>query len=362
MPSRGGGYVIAPTRSVVIAPTAPSRPGVTTVATVTGRGRLRLAPKDVIESVLVSQHNADLKRLLLISWFVLAITAVASGLLGWLAAGRVLRPLRSMSDKARTISAGNLEERLALAGPDDEFKQLGDTFDELLARLDSAFEAQRRFVANASHELRTPLTLDRALLQMALSDPDAAAGTFRATCEELLTSNRDQERLLEALLTLAVSERGLEQREPVALEAVAGRVAARFAGEAERHQVALELELGEAPTTGDPALIERLVANLVDNAIRYNHVGGRVALVTAAHAGRAELRVTNTGPTIAAGEEEALFQPFRRLDSGRPAVDDGHHGLGLSIVRAIATSHGATVAAVPGAGGGLEVRVSFPRE
>ena len=132
--------------------------------------------------------------------------------------------------------------------------------------------------------------------------------------------------------------------------------------EADRYQVELELELGEATTNGDPALIERLVTNLVDNAIRYNHPGGRVALATAARIGRAEVTVTNTGPTIEPGEEEALFQPFRRLDSGRPAVDDGHHGLGLSIVQAIATSHGASVAAVPEPEGGLEVRVSFPRE
>ena len=174
VPSRGGGYVVNPASGpITVTPAAPSPPGVTGLGKATGSVRLVLPSKQEIASVLVSQHNADLRRLLLISWVVLAITAVASGLLGWLGAGRVLRPLRSMSEKARTISAGNLEERLALAGPDDEFKLLGDTFDELLARLEAAFEAQRRFVANASHELRTPLTLDRALLQLALSDPAA---------------------------------------------------------------------------------------------------------------------------------------------------------------------------------------------
>jgi len=148
---------------------------------------------------------------------VLLISAGAAALLGWVAAGRVLRPVRTITDTARTISAGNLHERLALTGPEDEFKRLGDTLDELLARLEASFEAQRRFVANASHELRTPLTVERTLLQVALADPDATSATLRATCEELLATGQSHERLLESLLTLASSERGLEHREPVDL-------------------------------------------------------------------------------------------------------------------------------------------------
>ena len=170
-----------------------------------------------VHQVVTQQHTADVDRLLAASWVTLALTAAASALLGWFAAGRVLRPLRQMTLTTRTISAGNLHERLALAGPDDEFKQLGDTIDELLARLERSFAAQRRFVANAAHELRTPLTFERTLVQVALADPNASADRLRATCEELLASGRDQERLLDALLTLATSERGLERREPVDL-------------------------------------------------------------------------------------------------------------------------------------------------
>jgi signal transduction histidine kinase len=320
-----------------------------------------VAPSGAVKAVLVDQHNADVTRLAVISWFVLAITAVLSGALGWFGAGRVLRPLRAMTDKARTITAGNLGDRLELHGPDDEFTRLGDAFDELLGRLERSFDAQRRFVANASHELRTPLTVDRTLLQIALSDPVADTATLRAACEELIESNRNQERLLDGLLTLAVSERGLAERQPVELGDLAGRVAERFADDAQAHEVTIEPSLGEAPTSGDPALIERLIANLLDNAISYNEPRGTVAITTSVRGDRAELTVTNTGSLIPPYQEEALFEPFRRLRTDRTAGDDSHHGLGLSIVRAIAVSHGATVTAVSRAEGGLSVTVAFPR-
>ncbi|MBV9682643.1 MAG: HAMP domain-containing protein, partial [Solirubrobacterales bacterium] len=165
-----------------------------------------------VHAAVSQQHSADLARLLAVSWLTLVFTAVASVPLGWFAAGRLLRPLRHMTGAARTISAGNLNDRLAVAGPDDEFKQLGDTFDDLLTRLETAFAAQRRFVANAAHELRTPLTLERTLLQVALADPNASEASLRATCQELLESGRNQERLLDGLLTLATGERGLDRR------------------------------------------------------------------------------------------------------------------------------------------------------
>ncbi len=171
-------------------------------------GAVGPAGKLIVPDLGGQQHSIDQGRLLTASWLVLILTAIGSTVLGWFIAGRVLRPLRQMTETAHTISARNLGERLALAGPDDEFKRLGDTLDELLGRLQRAFEAQRRFVANAAHELRTPLTVDRTLLQVALADPDADAARLRATCEELLASGREQERLLEALLTLASSERG----------------------------------------------------------------------------------------------------------------------------------------------------------
>jgi signal transduction histidine kinase len=306
------------------------------------------------------QRSADLRHLLAISWIALAITAIAAAALGWYASGRVLRPLREMTATARTISAGSLHQRLALAGPDDEIRRLGDTLDDLLARLEGAFEAQRRFVANASHELRTPLTLERTLLQVALADPDASAATLRATCEELLASGRDQERLLEALLTLASSERGLERREPVDLAGLAGRVIERAGAEIERLRLQLETSLEPASAGGDPALLERLISNLIDNAVLYNTEGGELEITTFSDAARSELSVSNTGPAIAAHEVAQLFEPFQRLGGGRGATGDGHHGLGLSIVRAIAVAHSAEVAAAPRTGGGLVVRVSFP--
>lgn len=310
-------------------------------------------------SLVTRQHSADLNLQLEVSLIGLAVTTLASALFGWIAAGRVLRPVRTITTTARTISAGNLHERLALAGPNDEFKQLGDTLDDLLGRLEASFEAQRRFVANASHELRTPLTLERTLLQVALADPDATAEKLRSTCEELLAAGKDQERLLEGLLTLASSERGLEHREPLDLSRIAGHVAMTSQPELERLGLHLDTELAPAPISGDRALIERLVANLTDNALRYNQSGGRVEIRTATDGGRAVLVVTNTGPAIAPAEIGRLFEPFQRLGSDRIAFGDGGHGLGLSIARAIANAHDAVITAEPQRGGGLAVTVSF---
>ena len=312
-----------------------------------------------VHVVAAQQHSADQARLVAVAWLTLVLTAVASLPLGWFAAGRVLRPLREMTAAARTISAGNLHRRLELGGPEDEFKQLGDTVDDLLARLEASFGAQRRFVANAAHELRTPLTVERTLLQVALADPDASAASLRATCEELLASGRDQERLLEALLTLASSERGLERREPVELERVARDRLDAVREELERQAIRLTAELAPARVMGDPALIGRLIANLIDNAIRNNEHGGALEVRTTAEGSRAELSVSNDGALIRPADVERLFEPFQRLGSERTG-SDGHHGLGLSIVRAIAVSHDATVVARPRQGGGLVVTVSFP--
>ncbi len=309
----------------------------------------------------VDQPSSDLAGLLATTWGLLVITAFVSALLGWFAAGRVLRPLREMTDTARTISAGNLGRRLALTGPDDEFKRLGDTLDDLLARLEASFEAQRRFVANASHELRTPLTVERTLLQVALADPDATEASLRAACQELLACGREHERLLESLLTLASSERGLNHREPVDLAHLAGHVLLAPRPDLQRHRLQLDTRLEPAAIAGDPALIERLMANLVDNAVRYNRPGGRLEVRTGAVNGHAVVSVTNTGPVIDADETERMFEPFQRLGGGRAAVADGHHGLGLSIVRAIASAHEATIDATPEPEGGLAVIVRFAR-
>jgi signal transduction histidine kinase len=313
-------------------------------------------PPTPAKQVVTQQLNADLDRLLRISWIVLLVTTAGAAVLGWIAAGRVLRPVREITATARTISAGNLHERLALEGPNDEFKQLGDTLDDLLGRLEASFEAQRRFVANASHELRTPLTLERTLLQVALADPEANERTLRLACEELLVAQAGQERLLEALLTLASSERGLDRRDPIDLPALAEDELQRLAAKIERRGLTLETSLGPATSTGDAALIRRLIANLIDNAIDHNVDGGHVELRTESVAAHATLTVSNTGPPIPPEDIDRLFEPFQRL-TGRRAADDGHHGLGLSIVRAIAVAHDAELTATARAGGGLDVTV-----
>jgi signal transduction histidine kinase len=302
-----------------------------------------------------AQSAAALHQLLVNSGIALAIMAILSIWLGWVIAGRVLRPLRTITNAARDISASNLHRRLALEGPDDELKQLGTTFDGLLGRLEASFDAQRQFVANASHELRTPLTLERALLEVALGDPNASVESLRRTCEQVLAVGQQQERLIEALLTLSRSQRGLDDRQPVDLSAIAAAATAAIDG----GDLTLDTRLDPARTTGDPRLVERLVANLLGNAVRYNVPNGRVTVETATRAGRAVLTVTNTGPRIPPTELARLFRPFQRLHADRPTDADGL-GLGLSIVDAVARAHSATIATHPGSGGGLRVEVGFP--
>jgi signal transduction histidine kinase len=304
-------------------------------------------------------NNSDLHHLLIWSVFALAIMAVASVAVGWLLAGRVLRPLQLITTAARELSASNLHERLALDGPNDELRELGDTFDELLARLEASFESQRQFVANASHELRTPLTLERAILEVTLADPAASSASLRAACERVLAIGEQQERMIDALLTLARSERGVERREPVSLQAVARAVLLDRHEELARRGLRLESKLEDAPTTGEERLIERLVANLLDNAIHHNTADGWVEVTTGIDAGQAVLSVANSGVAIPADEVKRLVRPFHRLGRDRTGHGDGH-GLGLSIVDAIATAHGATLTFQARPDGGLRVEVRFP--
>jgi signal transduction histidine kinase len=267
--------------------------------------------------------------------------------------------LRTITNAARDISASNLHSRLAFEGPDDELKQLADTFDGLLGRLEASFDAQRQFVANASHELRTPLTLERTLVEVALADPNATVDTLREACERVLAAGEQQERLIEALLTLSRSQRGLDQHEPFDLAAVAAEVLETRRPEAEHAQLHIEAALDPAPTSGDPALGERLVANLVDNAVRHNVPAGRIEVATGTRDGHAVLSIANSGPVVPSAELDRLFQPFQRFAADRNGEEDGL-GLGLSIVHAIATAHGATVSTRVRPEGGLAVEVSFP--
>jgi signal transduction histidine kinase len=304
------------------------------------------------------ERNAALNQLLEESGIALAIMTVVSIGLGWLVAGRVLRPLRTITTAARRISARNLHQRLALDGPDDELSELGKTFNGLLARLERSFAAQRQFVANASHELRTPLARQRTLIEVALRDPSPTVGSLQAVCGRVLATGEEQERLIETLLTLARTQRGLDRCEPLDLAALAEDAAAASAAGAQTRGLRVHSALAEAPALGDLRLAERLVANLVDNAVRHNVPGGWIEVVTGLREGRALLSVANTGPVIPPEKVDLLFQPFGRLEDrvGRDGL-----GLGLSIVTAIAAAHEADLRARPLPGGGLEVEVHFPR-
>jgi len=324
-------------------------------------GSVAVAPQAAgpqVGAEAVNVHVHDRHQLLIWSGIALAIMAVASMGLGWLLAGRALRPLRAITSAARAISAYNLHERLALGGPDDELRELGDTFDELLERLESSFEAQRQFVAHASHELRTPLTLERAILEVTLADPAASAGSLRAACERVLAIGEQQERMIEALLTLARSERGVKRREELQLDAVTREVLGDRDEEIARRALRLDAKLESAPATGDPRLIERLVANLIDNAIHHNTAHGWVAVTTAVEAEQAVLTVSNSGPVIAPEDVDRLLRPFQRLGPDRIGHGEGL-GLGLSIVSAIASAHGASLAAHAQPAGGLQAEVRF---
>jgi signal transduction histidine kinase len=261
----------------------------------------------------------------------------------WFAAGRTLRPLAEITATARRVADRNLHERIGLTGPRDELKRLADTFDDMLARLDAAFAAQRRFAANASHELKTPLAINRTLIEVALSHPDPSPDVRRLG-ETLLVVNARHERLIDGLLLLARGDLTPADAVPVDLAEVTAHVAAL-------HGVT-DVTVRPVPVSGDPVLLERMVQNLVENAVAYNRPGGTVTVTCA----DGSLTVSNTGPEIAPFEVERLFEPFQRL-TDRVGSARGT-GLGLSIVRAIARAHGLTAAATPNPGGGLTVTVS----
>jgi signal transduction histidine kinase len=306
----------------------------------------------------LGQIAVDRQQLLIASVIALAVIVAGAAVIGWFLAGRVLHPLSTITTAARRISATSLHERLALHGPDDELKELADTLDNLFARLEASFDAQRRFAANASHELRTPLTRERTLLQVTRADPAATTSTWHDVSRELLASNAEQERLLEALLTLASSEAGPGRPEPLDLAAITSAALAAARPGISRLGLSVDADIQPAVLDGDPLLVQQLVTNLIDNAVRHNVPGGDVQVATGTDSGHAVLSVANSGQVIPPADVDRLFQPFQRLGP-RPARRDGGHGLGLSIVRAIATAHGATVGARTRPEGGLAVDVSF---
>jgi len=310
-------------------------------------------------SLQAAQRAADSHELLVNSGIALAIVAVLAVLAGWLVAGRMLGPIRTITRTARRISSTSLHERLALDGPQDELKELGDTLDDLFARLDAAFEAQRQFVANASHELRAPLTRQRALIQVALADPDANFTSLRAAQERVLASEQHLEQMIDGLLALTRGEAGLERHERLDLATLAAQVLRMRDSEATDLGLDIRARLDSAPTAGDPRLVERLIANLLDNAVRHNIPEGHVEMTTGIGHQHAFLTVANSGRTIPPEEVPRLLQPFQRLHGTRTTHGSGN-GLGLAIVDAIARAHRATLTAQPRPGGGLTVEVTFP--
>ncbi|GAA3831769.1 ATP-binding protein [Sphaerisporangium flaviroseum] len=277
--------------------------------------------------------------------------------LGWFVADRFLRPLRAITATAKIISAGDLHRRLDLGEPTDELTELGHTLDDLFTRLQASFDAQRHFVANASHELRTPLAGLRTLLEVALADPDADADTLRSVCQEALALGGHQERLVQALLALATSERGITRRDTLDLTHVVEAVLASRRDLAAQKGIHLTEDLTPAVTAADPRLIESLVANLIDNAIRHNHPDGHVKITTQTSGTQVALTVANSGPVISGDQIQRLFQPFQRLAPDRHGRDG--YGLGLAIVNAVTQAHHATLTTSAHPEGGLSITVRF---
>ncbi|MEU2132180.1 ATP-binding protein [Streptomyces sp. NPDC018352] len=312
-----------------------------------------------MNSCVNHQRQQALDTLLNRSLLALVGLSVIAFAFGYAMAGRVLSPLGRITRTARRVAGTDLSRRIELDGPDDELKELADTFDEMLDRLERAFTAQQRFVGNASHELRTPLAINRTLLEVHLSDPQAPP-ELKQLGKTLLATNERSEQLVEGLLLLARSDNQIVERKPVDLAEVASRAIDQTRGEAEERGVEIRGERAPAVVQGNGVLLERIALNLVQNAVRYNvPEEGWVEVTTELQGGQALLVVSNTGPVVPAYEIDNLFEPFRRLRTERTGSDKGV-GLGLSIARSVARAHGGRIIAEPREGGGLVMRVSLP--
>ncbi|NEB08383.1 HAMP domain-containing histidine kinase [Streptomyces coelicoflavus] len=312
-----------------------------------------------ISDCMDHQRKVALDNLLSRSLLALLGLAVIAFAFGYAMAGRVLSPLGRITRTARAVAGSDLSRRIELDGPDDELKELADTFDDMLERLQRAFTAQQRFVGNASHELRTPLAINRTLLEVHLSDPGAPV-ELQQLGKTLLATNERSEQLVEGLLLLARSDNQIVERKPVDLAEVAGQAIDQVHAEADAKGVELRGTREAAVVQGNGVLLERIALNLVQNAVRYNVAEqGWVEVTTAVEGGQAVLVVTNTGPVVPAYEVDNLFEPFRRLRTERTGSDKGV-GLGLSIARSVARAHGGHIYAQPREGGGLVMRVTLP--
>lgn len=314
---------------------------------------------DAISACIDHQRRIALDELLSRSLLALLGLAIIAFAFGYAMAGRVLSPLGRITRTARAVAGSDLSRRIELDGPDDELKELADTFDDMLERLQRAFTAQQRFVGNASHELRTPLAINRTLLEVHLSDPGAPM-ELQQLGKTLLATNERSEQLVEGLLLLARSDNQIVERKPVDLAEVAEQAVDQVHAEAAAKGVVIRGEQKPAVVQGNGVLLERIALNLVQNAVRYNvPEGGWVEVTTEVQHGQAVLLVSNTGPVVPAYEIDNLFEPFRRLRTERTGSDKGV-GLGLSIVRSVARAHGGHISARPREGGGLVMRVTLP--
>ena len=314
--------------------------------------------KGHLERTLPDLYADDVTSRLLAQYAVAVLgTVLVSIAIGWVVAGRALAPVRRMTATAQRVSQERLDERIALDGPDDELRELAGTIDAMLDRLQAAVDSQRRFVANASHELRSPLTVIRTEAEVTLADPDAGEAELREMGRVVLEATDRTEALLDGLLVLALSQRGVRRHEPVDLAGLAARVARGLRAEAAEAGVRLEVEASRAVVRGDEQLLERLVANLAENAIRHNDRGGFALLRVCEADGVALVRVSNDGPEIPEEAVGRLAEPFQRLQ--RSSRRRGS-GLGLSIVRAVAEAHGGTLTLRRREGGGLEAEVALP--
>ena len=302
-----------------------------------------------------SVRQRALNSLLLFSLLGLGVMTVTSGGLGWYVSGRVLRPVRAITETARRASDQHLGERLALTGAQDELKELADTFDDMLERLDLAFAAQRRFVANASHELRTPLTVMRTAIDVALAKPNRTTQQLEDMAARVRRSVDRAENMIEALLVLAISDQGVTSSELLDLSAVAEDALELAAPGIARLGLTVEADLGPAETTGDQQLIERMVWNLVDNAVRHNEPGGWIRVTTGRYPGGATLRIANSGTVVPAGAVPTLAEPFRRIQKRT----DGGVGLGLSIAQSVSIAHGAQLDIRSQPEGGLDISLTL---
>ncbi|WP_406293157.1 ATP-binding protein [Embleya sp. NBC_00888] len=317
--------------------------------------QLTAIPADSIRRAIDTGQDVTMSQLLTVLIAALLLLAATSILAGWWMAGRVLRPVHGITATARRLSEHNLHERIAMPGPDDELKQLADTFDGMLDRLEKSFDSRQLFVANASHELRTPLTIQRTAIEIGLADPHSPQDIVE-TREQLLTLNRRTEHLIDGLLSLAMSERGNVQASPVALDELTADVLRQTRPAAERAGVQVDANLAGSVVFGDPLLLRQLVTNLVENAVRHNHAGGFVTVGVSA----GSLRVRNTGPVIPADHIPELFEPFRRFRPNRTGSSKGS-GLGLSIVQAIVHAHAAQITTTANHHGGLTIAITLPK-